>query len=531
MITNKQKSYNSKKKGCLILALSVIILLVALALAISIFAGPMLKDKLEQEANQVLGPEMELVIGNLSIGFLPVSVTARNVDVFILEGRESDLQWPNSNVESIIISGIGLRDIIFGQDLDISTVEINRANLHLVPDLLANIETGKDSEDEDTEINVGRISLNDSQVNIYPADSDDAHTVIGGIRLSLTDLNVSSDTDQMNEMVGSLDVQVGSASHITDDNYYEMRSSGLRFNLDSQELSMERFDVIPLLSPEELPESVGHEVDHLDISSQNISIRGIDIDKWFDSRIVNISAIEVNELELEVSRDKNHPDKPQTADPLLNEQFANLDIETSIDTLLWKGGFIMYSERKEGQEKYGEILFDDVDIEFVGIQNRNPEETIRATASCLFMGLSELSVDFEFFLENNAAQNISGNLDQIDLTELNTVLEPLAFVRISEGDLKSLSFEFTADEDGAKGELVIIYDNLNIQILDEETLEQTATRNIASFFANLIAIRSSNGEEDPRRGEITLEREKERSMFTYWWHILRDGLMSSVTRV
>ncbi|CAN5389396.1 hypothetical protein BH23BAC3_BH23BAC3_33870 [soil metagenome] len=525
MNQNKQESYKSKKRGWLILAASVMLVLGALVLAISIFAEPMLKDRLEQEANQALGPEMELVIGDLSIGYLPLSVTVRNVDLIVLEGGESDIQWPNSNVESIKISGIGLRDFIFEDDLNISTVEINRAILHLVPDLLANIESG------DTDIKIGRISLYDSQVNIYPADSDDAHTVIGGIRLSLTDLNVSSDTDQMNEMVGSLDLQVRSASHVTEDGYYEVRSSDLRFNLDSRELSMETIAVIPLLSPHELPASLGHETDHFDISSQHVSIRGIDIDQWFESEVVSISVIELNDLILEISRDKNHPDKPRTAVLLLNEQFANLDIETSIGTLLWKGGYIMYREMEEGQDQYGEILFDAVDIEFFGIQNVNPDETIKATASCLFMGLSELNVDFEFFLENNAAQNISGSLGQIDLKELNTVLEPLAFVKIKEGDLKSMTFEFTADDNGAKGELMIIYDNLTIRILDEENLEQTATRNVASFFANLIAIRSSNSEDDPRMGEIALERDEERSMFTYWWHILRDGLMSSVARV
>lgn len=530
MNQKKQKSDKSRKRGCLIAAAGVIVFLIVLGLAISFIGEPMLKDRLEQEANQTLGSEMELVIGDLNIGYLPLSVTARNVDLFILVGGESGHQWPNSNVESINISGIGVRDLIFNGNLTISTVEINRANLHLVPDLLANIETGNDS-DEDTEINVGRISLYDSQVNIYPSDSEDAHTVIGGIRLSLTNLNASSDKDQMNEMVESLDLQIGSASHVTEDGYYEMRSSDLRFNLNSRELSMETLEVIPLLSPHELSVRIGHEIDHFDISSQHVSIRGVDVDKWFDSEVVSISAIEVNDLILEISRDKNHPDKPRTEDPLLNGQFANLDIETSIDSLLWKGGHIIYRELEEGQETYGEILFDDVDIEFTGIQNRNPDETIKATATCLFMGLSELNVDFEFNLENDAVQNISGRLNQIDLKELNTVLEPLAFVRIDEGQLTSLSFEFTADNEVARGELVIVYDNLSIRILDEETLEGTTTRDIASFFANLIAIRSSNDEDDPRIGEIAIEREKERSMFTYWWHILRDGLKSSVTRV
>lgn len=528
--SNKDTNRNSNR-GWLILAAGVFLVLAAIILAISIFAEPMLKDRAEEEANKALGPEMELVIGDLSIGYLPLSVTLRDVELYTQNGSKTDVEWPNSTIERIYVSGIGLRNLIFDQDFHVGTIELARADLHLVPDLLAQVETDNDTNDEDTEVEIGRISLTDSQVHIYRVDSSEPHTVIGGIRVALTDIKVTQEHDQINEMIGSLDMRVGSASHLMENGHYELRSTDFQFNLNSRDLSIGQFELIPLLDYHELPEAVGQEIDHFEISSQNIHIRGIDVDKWFESEIISFTAIELNGLILEISRDKNHPDKPRTVDPLLNEQFANLEIETSVDSLLWKGGHIIYREMEEGQDKFGEILFDDVDITFVGLQNRNPDEPVRATAVSKFLGLTDLNVDFEFFLANNATQNISGNLGQMDLTELNPIVEPLAFISIKEGNLDSMSFEFTADSRGARGELQIVYDNLSIQILDEETLEGSTTRDIASFLANLIAIRSSNDGSDPRMGEIELEREEDRSMFTYWWHILRDGLRSSVARV
>ena len=528
--TNNVSQSNSKR-GWLIVAASVFLIVAVVIFAISIFAEPKLKDRIEEEANQALGPEMELVIGSLSIGYLPLSVTLRDVELYKQNGSEADLQWPNSTIQSINVSGIGLRNLIFDQNFSSRNVEINRAELHVVPDLLAQIETENDAGDESTEIDIGRISITDSLVNIYRSDSDQPHTVIGGIRLALTDLKVNSDEKKMHEMIGSLDVQAGSASHLMEDGYYELRTADVWFNLNSRDLSLEQFELIPLLDPHELPAALGHETDHFEISSQKINIRGIDLGQWFESEIISFAAIELNNLIVEIARDKNHPDKPRTVDPLLNEQFANLEIQTSVDSLLWKGGHLIYREMEEGQDKFGEILFDDLDITFVGLQNRNPDEPIRATAAAKFLGITDLNVDFEFFLANNATQNISGSLGQIDLTEINSIVEPLAFISIKQGNLESMSFEFTADNRGARGELLIVYDNLSIKILDEETLEGSTSRDIASFFTNLIAIRSSNDGSDPRKGEIELEREQDRSMFTYWWHILRDGLRSSVARV
>lgn len=528
--SNKNTNRNSKR-GWLILAGSVLLVLAAIILAISIFAEPMLKDRVEEEANKALGPEMELVIGGLSIGYLPLSVTLRDIELHTHNSSEADVEWPISTIDRVNVSGIGLRNLIFDEDFHARAIEISRAELHLVPDVLAHIETENDADEDDTEIEIGRISLTDSQLLIYRVDSSEPHTVIGGIRLAMTDIKVTPEHNQVNKMIGSLDMQVGSASHLMEDGHYELRTADLRFNLNSRDLSVDQFELIPLLDYHELPKAIGHEIDHFDISSQNIHIRGIDVDKWFDSEIISFTAIELNGLILEISRDKNHPDKPRTADPLLNEQFANFEIETSIDSLLWKGGHIMYRELEEGQDKFGEILFDDVDITFVGLQNRNADETIKASAAAKFLGLTDINVDFEFFLGENATQKISGSIGQMDLKELNPVIEPLAFIRVKEGNLNSMSFDFTADGRGARGELLIAYDNLSIRILDEETLEGTTTRDIASFLTNLIAIRSSNDGSDPRIGEIEIERDPERSMFTYWWHILRDGLRSSVARV
>jgi len=528
--SNNEKKNNSRR-GWLIFAASVILVLIAITIALSIFAEPMLKDRIEVEANEALGPEMELVIGELSIGYLPLSVTFYDVELYSLNGNETDLEWPNSKIDRIHVSGIGLRNLIFDQNFSSRNIEISRAELHLVPDLLAEIQTENDTDNDDTEIEIGRISLSDSSMSIYRTESDQPHTVIGGIRLALTDLKVTPEKERMYDMIGSLDMHVGSVSHLMEDGHYEMRTADVWFNLNSRDLSVEQFELIPLLDLHELPEAIGHEIDHFDISSQKINIRGIDVEKWFDSEIISFNAIELNDLAVEISRDKNHPDKPRTVDPLLNEQFANIEIETSIDSLLWKGGHLIYREMEEGQDKFGEILFDDIDIIFLGLQNRNPDETIRASARTKFMGLADFEIEFEFFLEDNATQKINGSLGQMDLKELNTVLEPLAFVRVDEGDLNSMSFEFTATNKGAQGELLIVYDNLSIKILDEATLERTTKRDIVSFFANLIAIRSSNDGSDPRKGEIEIEREEDRSMFTYWWHILRDGLMSSVSRV
>lgn len=97
--------------------------------------------------------------------------------------------------------------------------------------------------------------------------------------------------------------------------------------------------------------------------------------------------------------------------------------------------------------------------------------------------------------------------------------------------MNSLEFDFTADNQNSMGKLIAIYDNLSIKTLDKETLEETTGNNIISFFANLIAVHSSNNDDDPREGEVEFEREEGYSMFSYWWKSLRSGIKSTIQRI
>nr|WP_280842379.1 DUF748 domain-containing protein [Rhodohalobacter sp. SW132] len=389
---------------------------------------------------------------------------------------------------------------------------------------------GDTNDDADEDLKIRSITIENTNINIYRGGESEAHTTVDSLNLQLSSLDLSAETHQLNQLIGSAEISARKIVHRLSDGHYRVEAENPHFDLNPGNFTVNSFAVIPEYSPHELPERLGHETDHFDIRADNIQLRGFRAAEWLDSNELIADVLDVENLILDISRDKNFPDKPRTVDPLLNVQFADFPFAVSLDSINWKGGMILYREMEEGQDSFGEIRFEDVDIEFAGIQNRNPEQTIQASARSEFLGISTLTVDFEFFLANNGRQNIRGKLEQIDLKELNPVLEPLAFVRIDDGQLSSLEFEFTADDEKSTGEIEAIYQDLSIKILDEETLEESTSDNIMSFVANLVAIRSSNDGDEPRIGEIDFDREEDRSMFNYWWKSLRDGIKSTVQR-
>lgn len=530
-ISENEKPVKSNKKWY-ILAGSVLVLLVAGMLLISFIAEPMLRDTLEERGDLALGPDIDLKIGNLSIGYFPLSLTLAGIDIGPAGSLRDAEGAKITRVNRIHLSGISLRKFLMDETISIRSMNISEADLHILPERVAALfRSDDDSDASGSDILIGSVSVNRSDLHVYRVAENEAHTVIRNFNFDAGGLNLTSGSARLNEIVGSIEFNAESLSHLMESGHYRLEADNPSYSLQSGDLMLDRFRMVPQLSPHELPEALGHQSDHFDITSGRIQIRDIRMDEWFESNELVAGAILVDDLDLEISRDNNFPEKPRTEQPLLNEQFYNFSFATTVDTLIWKGGSIAYREMEEEQDTFGEIKFTEIAIHFSKIQNRNSSESIRASASSKLMGVSDLNVDFEFSLADGAAQHIKGELSEMQLADLNPVLEPLAFVRIKEGHLKSLKFDFRADDIGAGGSLTAIYDDLSFRTLNKETLEESTGNNILSYVTNAVAVRSSNSESDTRTGEIDFEREKDRSMFTYWWKSLRTGIKSTALRI
>jgi hypothetical protein len=182
-------------------------------------------------------------------------------------------------------------------------------------------------------------------------------------------------------------------------------------------------------------------------------------------------------------------------------------------------------------DERGFVEFDELNATLTNITNI--VENIRGNGNLVLdvetsiMGESKLNANF-VLPYGEFTQSISGSVEALDPTILNAVLEPLALIRIEDGDVHSLHFDMELGENSAAGEVTIIYDGLNISLLDDDGLDKNLRTRISSFFANTFAVKSDNREDDPRIGEVSFERDREKSVFNYWWKSLQSGLESSI---
>lgn len=531
----KEKADNPNRVRWLYGAIIVLVFLwIGGLIFTNLIAEPYLKDRISEEFRKASENDAELLISKVDVGLFPPGITLEGITLAPgseVSDRMREHPVLNTAIERISVSGIGIWSLMTSGDLEIKKAELSGLDLHVSPGLMDRFEGTGEASDQTRSVTLQNFSVSETSVNLYRDDLATVGTQLQKVNLQVADLNLTSDAGSMSDRFGLLEFEIDSVAHTTGNDYYIIEGNQVSFSRETGDFVISEFFVKPQLSPMELPERVGHEIDHFDIRSGPLELHALDLDEWFLNRHLKARSIIAEKLEVEISRDKNHPDKPKSEKPLLNTQFAGLPFSVSIDSLAWRDGYISYREWSEGQDSSGTVFFNSVDAIITGIQNRNWEETINADVSSMFLNESQLKVQFEFSLDEAGSQMIAGSLDQIDLKKLNPVLIPLARVQIDEGDLRSLEFNFQLNQTEATGNFMCIYEDFSLSFLQDESHKETTGNRILSFLANTLQIRSSNDAEDPRSGEISFEREVGQSDVNYWWKSLRSGIQDLIKRL
>ena len=499
-----------------------------------------LKQSALEEVSAELFSESILEADKIRIHFFPFGITIRDITLdtpenfdFRRSEKPGDL-ITSLSIENIEMKGIRLFSFLFRERLIIKEVNINSPNLEMIAvipgkervrELFSNGNSGRHLEI--TEFNLNDLYLTGLQEferinkNLFE---------INDFSLNMKNINLSEGSYPARDLPGNTSFTAGNFTLNLPSEHYSFSADIIRFSGADSTFSIRNSKLRPLLTPQLMSEDLGHETDHFDMVSGPIELLHIKPDKIFHSNQLAADALNIEGMKIYISRDKNFDEKPRTERPLPSVMFYKLPYGISINEIQWKNGFINYREWREGQVTSGDILFDETDITIQDFQNLDNTQNFYISARTKFLGITEMDVNFDISMDDVGTHHISGEIAGFDLTELNTVLEPLAFSRIRSGELESLNFRFTLDDYKSEGKVKVIYDGLEMRMLDEESLEETNRMRVASFFANLVRVRSSNSNDDPKIGEVDHERDKERSIFTYWWKSLQSGIESGINQ-
>jgi hypothetical protein len=316
---------------------------------------------------------------------------------------------------------------------------------------------------------------------------------------------------------------------------YRIKVKEMGFSSAKKTAFVDSIYLLPNAGKYEFGLAKGHEVDRMDLAGKRLAFNGLDFPALlFDNR-VRASSLYGEGIDLEVFRDKNLPDPEQVFKPMPQASLSRLQWVVDIDSISIIDASIAYEEHAEDALEAGRVELQALNIygyDFCTDSARIFEENLvtRLYLYTYIMGTGLLTAEFNIPIgAENSVHTFRGTLDKMSLSDINPLLQNVAFVRIKSGTAKRIDFDIVANAEYAEGKMRFHYNNLEVSLLDRKTNKVGIEQRIISFVANTFLVNSDNPKFlFVKRGKIYYERDEYKSIFNYWANTLLRGVISSI---
>jgi len=394
-------------------------------------------------------------------------------------------------------------------------------------------------------IKVEKINYPQSSLQVYDKEDQSMRFSSSKIKADISNFYVDQSTfslqfgPQQNSTArmffsDDIDISIKDFSRVIDNGLYKISADAIRIKSGDNKILVDGLKLEPLLSRSQVLERYAYSKSIAQLYSDRVELQNVDFKALMEEEKLIVGKINIYEPSLEVYRDNRLPRNLKKKPALHQQLLLNLDQQLSIEELNIFDGLITYAERTAAGEEAGQITFENVNAQALHLSNL-PEAIKNNTVSTLHittkvMGKGLLNVHFSFPLaSHNLAFQANGHLGTMDLKALNPMLGPVASVHIKEGINQSMRFEFEGNEDRSEGSMEFRYNDLSVQMIDQQKGRSGLDEKLGTFIANAFVLKANNPKAVFLRiGNINFERDKTRSMFHYWWQSLLSGVKSSI---
>lgn len=521
----------------------LILLYAGLQLYLSFYLENQLRETMIEEVNDAADNRYAFDVSDVNLSILGRGLQLGGIT---LKSPDEDSRQIDITIGSISFSGLSVWRLLVTRELRVRRVDVESPAISITGARsgnsgsgtgLNNLTPGAAAEILTVlkRISIKEIALNSIEFAMKQSADENPYFSIGDSDLIFynAELDRSAAVAERVMPIEDIEGTFRNSEFRAENGLYIITTEKIEFSSATDAASVEGLVLEPLFHEEEFFEEVGYRTDRVEVNALSADFNGIRFDKLMEIKVLEIEEVVLNKVDIRVFRNKQFPQRENRSDrPLPQQMLQNLGIPVAVKTLLLEEGYIRYTELEEFTDERGTVEFTNLEATLSNITNipvmidENGDWVVEAETDV--MGKAGLSVKI-LLPHRGFSQSITGSLEPMNAAELNRVLEPLALIRIDEGQIHSVDFEMELGENESTGEVKMIYNDLKISLLNEDSMDENLRTNIGSFFANTFAIKSNNSEDDMRIGEVSFKRDPKKSFFNYWWKSLQSGLESSVS--
>jgi len=493
----------------------------------------------------ILERYIEKELQNLEVGEYRIharhsraSILQRSVEV-----NEVDIENTTAGVKlkipSVKATGIGLLPILFRDRLIIGRVIVQQPEVVIIQQEANGSEELKKAPVSEQETDIDFIRIKKLEIgradfllqNQKNQELDTVFSIQAGV--DLWNLTINSDREYLtfaDHSAERFQLRMQNGFFNLPGGLYKLEFATLEMDSEKTALELKNLGLRSLHPKFEIWKHTGTETDWIDITIPRVIFQGMDIQTSLkDTSFVYRKAV-LEDMDAYIFRNKKppFPDKPDTKLPM--EMLEGLPIGLHGDSILIINSKVTYEELAEESSETGVITFNQL---YASIYNLSTIDSLitgqtgmSARANIMNSGLLEA----EFIFPNRKTfqpYRATGKLSPVSIDVFNPILVPSAFVRVDNGQIKRLEFDFTYDSNSSEGKLELEYEDLEITLLDKDDGSKKAVK---TFITETFILQKDNLKEDRsyKEGSISFERNKKKAIFNYWWKSVFSGMQDII---
>lgn len=516
-------------------------IIIGSAFAILVLGGFVAQSYAQQKLSETLQlttPKGDSIrFGKLSLDLLTATLRLDSVDVRWIvsnEEVEDNLTYElKGRVSQLELKGINFFDYLFNNVCRVKHLNIRGPELQVIT-LSQSVQTPPDSVHSSRDKSAFNVVLKAKEVYISPSrivyrkpETEEVIWQIDSFTLRGKDLHFPSVQDA-NPLPDDINWAAARLKYQPAGGLEELHIAHLQGNALDSTLQLRGVQLNPRYSADEQwkkdPTKSGQiKFNIAGAEFENLDWRRLILQQQLSATTVDLDKLHVEVLENEALTISNQHRRK----PLYQETFRSVQMPIRLDTIRVKNGQVVYRliPRKGGER--GALDFTDLYATMYNLTNDSAQLAQGANTGVdirtRFNAESQLTAHFDFAL-GSADHTFAyrGELQPLSLTTLNSILVAAAPMQIAQGTAQEFTFDVRADQQVAKGELLLRYDRLKIKWQDDHSRIKA--------LGQKVFMREANPKDgELRRGKVYFERLPGRSFWHYFYQSLLSGVRSTTT--
>lgn len=313
---------------------------------------------------------------------------------------------------------------------------------------------------------------------------------------------------------------------------YTFKNGALKFEVDSLALdsqkglfSASRIALLPQYDKTQYNMRVGDHSDWIYIDLHDINGSGVRLPFMLGEGMLRADALSVAMAEIESYKDRNQTQSAKVK-PTIYQSIQRIPLGIDISSILLEKVDINYQEVAKGRTVPGLVTFTDMKAIITGLTNRpaDPLQQYEINAEGLLFGSGLLKATLSLPADSlHNRFSLRATLGAMPIMSANQVTEALADIRVTSGNIHSVSVEITGNTYQAKSVIDMRYDDIRVAIMKKNGDGQE--RVLLTTLANDMVLKKSNPQGGKLRvGDGEFERDPQKSFWNYLWKTSFAGL-------